>query len=272
MEQQKGRYQKNRTQITLIKQIYTDFFLRMKNKPTFYGIGVGPGDPELLTLKALNILNSVDIIFAPKAKSKDDSLAREIVKNILDKKKEFIELEFPMTKDKEELEKRYKTSAEIILQKINSGNQVAYLTIGDPLLYSTYVYLLEALKEISPDLEIETIPGISAYSAVAARFSYSMAEKNEKICICPVPDDLNDLKKTILDHDTIVIMKVAKKLPEVVRLLQKMDIAQDAIFGSHVGMEGEKLVKGFANSTSLSEKEGYLSTIIVRKRKSTAIG
>ncbi len=233
----------------------------------FYGIGVGPGDPELLTLKALNILNSVDIIFAPKAKIKADSLAREIIENILDNKKEFFELEFPMTKDKEELEKRYKNSAEIILQKINGGSRVAYLTIGDPLLYSTYIYLLGALKEAVPDLAIETIPGISAYSAVAARFSYSMAEKNEKICICPVPADINDLKKTILDHDTIVIMKVAKKLQEVVKLLKEMGLARNAIFGSHVGMEGEKLINGFNNDCSFSEKEGYLSTIIVRKKK-----
>ena len=241
----------------------------MKNnsKSTFYGIGVGPGDPELLTLKAFNILNNVDIIYAPKARIKDDSIAREIVENVLNKKKEFIELEFPMTKDKEELEKRYKNSAQTIVQKINGGSQVAYLTIGDPLLYSTYIYLLGALKKAAPDLEIETVPGISAYSAVAARFSYSMAEKNEKVCICPVPSDFNDLKKTILAHDTIVIMKVAKKLPELVKLLQEMGLAQDAIFGSHVGMSGEKLIKGFSPDSSFSEKEGYLSTIIVRKIK-----
>ncbi len=241
--------------------------MKINSKPTFYGIGVGPGDPELLTLKAVNILNSVDIIFAPKARIKDDSIAREIVENVLNKEKEFIELEFPMTKDKEELEKRYKKSAEIILQKINDGNQVAYLTIGDPLLYSTYIYLLGALKESAPDLTIETIPGISAYSAVAARFSYSMAEKNEKVCICPVPAEMNDLKKIILNHDTIVLMKVAKKLPELVKLLHRMGLAQDAIFGSHVGMAGEKLIEGFNHNASFSEKEGYLSTIIVRKRK-----
>lgn len=240
--------------------------LLMKNKHIFYGIGVGPGDPELLTLKAVNILNSVDIVFTPKARIKDDSLARGIIENVIDEEKEFIELEFPMTKEKEELERRYKNSADIIIKKINSGKQVAYLTIGDPLLYSTYIYLLEALKKTAPDLVIETIPGISAYSAVAARFSFSMAEKNEKVCICPVPDDLNDLKKTIINHDTIVIMKVAKRLKEVVQLLQEMGLAQDAIFGSHVGMAEEKLVKGFNHNSSFSEKEGYLSTIIVRKR------
>ncbi len=236
------------------------------NKPAFYGIGVGPGDPELLTLKAHKILNKVDIIFAPKAKIKSDSLAREIVESTLDTKKEFVELEFPMTKDKVELEKRYKNSAEIILEKINNGKQVAYLTIGDPLLYSTYIYLLEALKERSPDLIVETIPGISAYSAVAARFSFSMGEKNEKICICPVPVDLMNLKKTIEDNDTIVLMKVAKKLPEVIKLLQEMNLDKTSIFGSHVGLKNEKLVKDFNELSSPSEKEGYLSTIIVRKK------
>ena len=239
--------------------------MNIKSKSIFYGVGVGPGDPELLTLKGFKILKNMDVIFVPKAKAKDDSLAREIIENILDKKKEFIELEFPMVKDKGELEKRYKNSAEIIIQKINSGKKVAYLTIGDPLLYSTYIYLLGALKEADPDLVIETIPGVSAYSAVAARFSCSMAEKNEKICICTVPDDLNDLKKTITDHDTVVMMKVAKRLPEVIELLRELDLAKDAIFGSHVGMAGEKLIQGFDDSASLSEKEGYLSTIIVRK-------
>lgn len=238
----------------------------MKNKHIFYGIGVGPGNPDLLTLKAAKVLNKVDTIFAPKAKSKDDSLAREIIENVLDEKKEFIELEFPMIKDKKELEKRYKNAAQIIIQNINKGKNVAYLTIGDPLLYSTYIYLLEALKEAAPDLTIETIPGISAYSALASRFSFSMAEKNEKVCICPVPDDINDLKKTIMDNDTIVIMKVAKKLPEIVQLLKDMNLAKNAIFGSRVGMAGEKLVEGFDNNSSFSEKEGYLSTIIVRKR------
>lgn len=241
--------------------------MNKKNKSIFYGIGVGPGEPELITLKAFNVLKKADIVFAPKAKMKNDSLAREIIEKILDSEKEFIELEFPMIKDKELLRKRYISSAEIIVQKINSGKRVVYLTIGDPLLYSTYIYLIDALKTVAPDLLIETVPGISAYSAVAAKFTYSIAEKNEKICICPVPNDLENLRKVILDNDTIVIMKVAKKLPGVIKLLQEMNLAQNAIFGSHVGLSNEKLIKGFNGSSSLSEKEGYMSTIIVRKGK-----
>ncbi len=233
----------------------------------FYGIGVGPGDPELITLKALNVLEKVDIIFAPRAKTKEESLAGEIVEKVLRKKKDICELEFPMTNNREELRERYARSAELILQKISEGKAAAYLTIGDPLLYSTYIYLVNALLELSPELIVETIPGIPAYSAVAARFSYSLAEKDEKVCICPVPGDMEDLRDVIKKNDTVVVMKVAKKLPKVILLLEEMGILQNAVFGSHVGLEGERLINGKIEPFILSEKEGYLSTIIVRKGK-----
>ncbi len=233
----------------------------------FYGIGTGPGDPELITLKAFNILKKADVIFVPKARMKGDSVARDIVEKVLEEEKEFVELEFPMTKDEKELRTRYLNAAELIIQRINNNNLVAYLTIGDPLLYSTYIYLLNALMELSPGLGVETIPGITAYSAVASEFDFSMAEKDEKICICPVPADMEELRKTINVNDTVVIMKVAKKLPEVINLLRDMDLLRHSVFGSRAGLKGEKLVDGRKGDFALSEKEGYLSTIIVRNRK-----
>ncbi len=232
----------------------------------FYGVGVGPGDPELITLKALKVLKRADIIFSPKAKMKEDSLAREIVEKVLGEKKDIMEIEFPMTKNVEELKERYLNSAGIILRKIKEGKDVAYLTIGDPLLYSTYIYLANALKELSPGLKIETVPGIPAYSAVAARFDYSLAEKDERICICPVPGDMEDLREIITKNDTIVIMKAAKRLPLIINLLGEMNLLRYSVFGSHVGMEGEKLINGAKEPFIVSENEGYLSTIIVRKR------
>lgn len=236
----------------------------MMNK--FYGVGVGPGEPELITLKAFRVLQKADIIFTPKARIKAESLARKIVEKVLDVEKEFVEIEFPMTKNKEDLGKRYLNAAKFILKKINEGNQVAYLTIGDPLLYSTYTYLLNALMSIAPELTVETIPGISAYSAVASRFSYSMAEKDERITICPVPEDLKDLRELLTKNDTVVIMKVAKKLPKVIELLQEMNLLNHTVFGSHVGLEGEKLINGMEEPFMVSEKESYLSTLIVRSR------
>ncbi len=233
----------------------------------FYGVGVGPGDPELITVKGLNALKKAEVIFAPKAKEKSDSLAREIVEKMLEEGKEFVELEFPMTKNAVELRKRYRNAAERICKEINMEKEVAYLTIGDPNLYSTYIYLLDALKEVAPDLMVETIPGIPAYSAVSARLNYSLAEKNERICICPVPEDLSDLREIILQNDTVVIMKVAKKLREVIALLGDMNLLEDTVFGSRIGMEGEMVIDGKIEPFAVSDMEGYLSTIIVRSRR-----
>ncbi len=233
----------------------------------FYGIGVGPGDPELLTIRGLNALKSADIIVAPKARIKGESVARDIIEKVLDIQKEFIELEFPMTKNEDELTKRYRRAAGLIIDKMEAGNSIAYLTIGDPLLYSTYIYLLSALKEAAPELEIETIPGIAAYSATASRLNYSLAEKDERVCICPVPPGMETLRRVIEENDTVVIMKVAKKLPEVLGLLEEMGLLKNTVLGSRVGFENEKLINGEAGSFEVAEKEGYLSTIIVRNRK-----
>ncbi|MBE9537178.1 MAG: precorrin-2 C(20)-methyltransferase [Proteobacteria bacterium] len=233
----------------------------------FYGIGVGPGDPELLTIKGLNALKAADIIIAPKARMKGESVARDIVEKVLDVEKEFIELEFPMTKDKDELAKRYRNAALLIKEKIEEGKVLAYLTIGDPLLYSTYIYLLNALKEAMPELVIKTIPGIAAYSATASRLNYSLAEKDERVCICPVPKTMVELREVIEQNDTVVIMKVAKKLPEVLELLEEMGLLKETVLGSRTGLEGEKLVSGAEGPFDVTEKEGYLSTLIVRNKK-----
>lgn len=232
---------------------------------SFYGIGIGPGDPELITIKALKVLRAVDLIFVPRARSGEGSLARAIVEKAVDGAKEFVEIEFPMTKDTEELNRRYIESAGLILEKIRGGRRVAYLTIGDPLLYSTYVYLLEALFSLAPDLEVETIPGISAYSAVAARFGYSLAEKDERVCICPAPEDMETLREVLESNDTVVIMKASRRLPEIITLLGRMNLLRNAVFGSRVGLEGERLIDARKEHT-VSMGRGYLSTVIVRKR------
>lgn len=236
----------------------------------FYGIGVGPGEPELITLKALNALKEADIIFTPKASIKSESLARTIVEGLLPEDANFFELEFPMTKDEDELRKRYLSSAHLIADKIKNGKPVAYLTIGDPLLYSTYIYLLRALAEVAPDLTVETIPGIAAYSAIASRIGFSLAEKDERLCICPVPTGagaMEELRSIIELHDTIVIMKVAKNLARVLELIEEMGLTSSTAFGSHIGLANEKVIDGAIKGFELSEKEGYLSTIIIRKRR-----
>ncbi len=228
----------------------------------FYGIGVGPGDSELVTVKAVRIIKSVDCIFAPRADSKASSLALDIVKDICVGKR-VIEQVYPMVRDKTKLEAAWLASAKEIEREITAGNSVAYLTIGDPLTFSTYCYLLQQLSKIIPSQKIHTIPGITSYNAAASLANFSLIEQSEKLAIIPVSGDVNELRPTLNSFDTIILMKVAKKLDEVIELLEDMELIDNALFASYIGFKNELITRDLLSLKG--EGKGYLSVIIVRK-------
>lgn len=228
----------------------------------FYGIGVGPGDSELLTVKAVRIIKGVDCIFAPRADSKGSSLALDIVKEVCEGKR-VIEQVYPMVRDKARLEAAWLASANEIKREINAGNSVAYLTIGDPLTFSTYCYLLQQLSKIIPAQNIHTIPGITSYNAAASLANFSLIEQNEKLAIIPVSSDIDELRPILNSFDTIILMKVAKKLDEVIVLLEEMKLIDKSLFASYIGFDNEFITRDLL-SLKGGEK-GYLSVIIVRK-------
>ena len=233
-----------------------------KEAGNFYGIGVGPGDNELVTVKAVRIIKEVDCIFAPRADSKGSSLALDIVKDVCDGKR-VVEQVYPMVKDKAKLEEAWMASANEIKSEIESGNNVAYLTIGDPLTFSTYCYLLEQLSKIIPSQNIHTIPGITSYNAAASMANFSLIEQNEKLAIIPVSSNIEELRPILNSFDTVILMKVAKKLDEVIVLLEEMELIDKSLFASYIGFNNE-----FITRDLLSLKgggKGYLSVIIVRK-------
>ena len=230
----------------------------------FYGVGVGPGDNELITLKAVRIIKSVDCIFAPRADSKKSSLALDIVKDIASGKR-VIEQIYPMVRDKTKLESAWKDAANEIKAEIESGNNVAYLTIGDPLTFSTYCYLLQQLSKILPSQKIHTIPGITSYNAAASLANFSLIEQDEKLAIIPVSNEVSELRPVLKDFDTVVLMKVAKKLDEVIELLEEMKLIDNSLFASYVGFDNEFITRDL--SSLKGSGRGYLSVIIVRKLK-----
>ena len=231
-----------------------------------YGVGVGPGDPKLLTLRAKEILDEVDMIFSPKASEEGPSLARSIIEASTSKPKEFVDLTFPMTKDEMALKIYWQRAAEKIAQAVQKGKQVAFVTIGDPFIYSTYIYLLEALRQNFPDIEVETIPGISAFNAAAARAEVPLVEGDERLAILPVTRDLRGLKEAFKEFDTIVLMKVGSKLEKIVSLLQELDLLKSSVLVGHVGCPEEQIVRDF-HSFKKSERSGYLSVIIVKTQR-----
>lgn len=230
----------------------------------FYGVGVGPGDPTLLTLKAINVIKEADVIIAPKTEKKEDSLALTIAKPYLKETVEIVKLVFPMVPDSETLSEAWYINKGIILELLNKGKKVAFLTLGDPMFYSTYIYVFRLLANCGHP--IETIPGVTAFCAIGSRLGYPLVEGDDVLSIIPATMDEDKLDKAIAASDNVVLMKVYKNFPQVLKKLDRYGLADNAVMTSRCGLEDELVVENLKEL----EKDyhlNYLSTIISRKRK-----
>lgn len=236
---------------------------KLKNSSKLYGVGLGPGDPGLVTLKAKQILDKVDVVFAPRGSEEGSSLARTIVESVTETKKKFVELTFPMTTDKIILNKYWINAARMIAQEIQKGKEVAFVTIGDPFIYSTYTYLLKTLKSNFKGIDVETVPGVTAFNAASCRLQFPLVEGSQKLAVLPVTASLNGLRQALTEFDTVVLMKVGAKLNKVVCLLKELGLVNRAVLISRVGHKDEKIIRNLA--LLRDKKAGYLSVILVRK-------
>ena len=233
-------------------------------KGDFYGIGVGPGDPELLTVKAQRILREVDIVFAPKAGIAADSFAYEIIKEYVPGSK--VEtIVFPMTKNKTELKIFWKDAAKQVYQKICEGKSAAFITIGDPFIYSTYNYLLRHLTDLDNTINICTIPGISVVNAIASLFNVPLAQGEDKFIVTSLPSHLSELKKLIGQFETVVLLKIGKNLKSLVEFLKKNGYEKDAYFARRIGCSSQIVIKNLSELIDSKNEAGYMSTMIIRR-------
>ena len=184
-------------------------------KGTLYGIGVGPGDPDLLTMKAVKALKKADVVVVPQSRKGAASVALEISKEYIHSDAEVVETVFPMLKDVEKRKEFRKSSADKIVSYLDKGKQLVFLTLGDPMLYSTYSYVLEYID--STEYEVVTIPGIYSFSAMSARLNEALLKGNEKLAVvCNFDDDTSTI---INKFDTVVFMKVNSYREDLYRLL-----------------------------------------------------
>ncbi|MCK5216002.1 MAG: precorrin-2 C(20)-methyltransferase [Candidatus Omnitrophica bacterium] len=233
-------------------------------KGDFYGIGVGPGDPELLTIKAQRILQKVDIVFTPKASIAADSFAFEIIKEYVHESR--VEtIIFPMTKNKTKLKKIWKDAAKQIYQKICEGKNVAFITIGDPFIYSTYNYLLRHLINLDNTINVCTVPGISVVNAIASLFNVPLAEGEDRLIVTSLPSHLSELKKLIGQFETVVLLKIGKNLKPLVEFLKKNGYENNAYFARHIGCSSQVVVKNLSELIDDKKEAGYMSTMIIRR-------
>jgi precorrin-2/cobalt-factor-2 C20-methyltransferase len=236
----------------------------MSTPGMFCGIGVGPGEPGLIPVIAWEFLKRCDVIFVPRATTKDHSAARRCLPSNEIPDERFRQVEFTMDSNSAVLCKHYATLAEAIAAELRAGKDIAYLTIGDPFTYSTYTYTLAALKDCLPELRHRTYPGVTSYCAVAAATEFPLGEGKERVLILPCPDELPELRTAIEWHDIVVLMKIGKRLPAVLALLEEMGIAANCAFARHVGMDDEVIHSGVHNMDP-EKSLGYLATMLIRK-------
>ena len=191
-------------------------------------VGCGPGDPELLTIRALNLIKEADVIFVPTSKLDKPSIALSIVEKHLKKTTEIINLVFPMIKDRGSLKEYWKKNAFEIAQMVRSRKKTVYLTVGDPSLYSTWIYIHKELKRDYQDIEIEIIPGITSIFAFAAEAKISLVEGDENLSIVPACYDLNKVKNTVKSSDTIVFLKDGRYFDNVIEMLSDTGFSDDS--------------------------------------------
>ena len=222
-----------------------------------YGIGVGPGDPPLLTLKAVRIIRESEVIAVP-GTVKEESVAYKIVKQAVPEldEKEIIAVPMPMTKDKALLEESHEKGAKMVEEILDSGRNVAFLTLGDPTVYATYIYIHKRVEKAGYDTEI--ISGITSFCAVAARLNIGLVEKAEPLHVIPASYQIEDALKL---PGTKVLMKAGKKMKSVKETLKAMPDCQVMMI-ENCGMENEKI---YRSADEIDENAGYYSLIIVRE-------
>ena len=230
----------------------------MAKKGKLFGIGVGPGDTELLTLKAARILKTVPVIFSPKSSKEKDSIALSIVRPILEEREDYKRMMivapiFPMIEDKSELEKIWDSASEMIAQYLDSGRDVAFVTLGDTSVFSTYSYVQ---KRLIGSYEIETIPGITSFTACAATRNKALVEQNQILTIVPKIDDR--LEQVLEYSDSIVLMKASRNTAELEASIEEKEGNKEIYSVQNCTREDEKIIEGF------STEKPYLTTTIIQ--------
>ena len=225
-------------------------------KGTLYGVGVGPGDPRLMTYLAVDTIKRCPVIAVP-ADGKGKAVAYKIASGIVEDidAKECLNLSTPMTKDKAVLNAAYVTAADTIIEQLEQGKDVACLTLGDPTIYSTYIYIHRLVK--AKGYATEIINGIPSFCAVSAKLGDSLVDRSEQLHVIPSTYDIEDGLKL---PGTKVLMKAASKMPIVKETLKRNNLKGAMI--ENCGMPEEHIYHGV---DEIPDQASYYSIIVVKE-------
>jgi len=234
---------------------------------TLYGIGVGPGDPELITLKAVKILRQVDVVFAAASTKNSYSLAVDIASPHLAEGVPVVRLGFPMTRDEMMLAGAWGENGRKVVETLKKGKDAAFITLGDPLIYSTFGYILKTIRETHPDIPIKIIPGITSYQAGAAAAGQILAEAEESYAVISGALGSQRLKDIIAHTDNVVMLKVYRNYKEILDTLNQLDLTAGSVLISRCGLDGEEVIRDLKERLDIAPS--YLSLLLIRKNGGT---
>jgi precorrin-2/cobalt-factor-2 C20-methyltransferase len=231
-----------------------------KKAGKLYGLGVGPGDPELMTLKAARLIRECQAVAIP-ITGKEVNVAYEIAKGAVPEitEKELLEIHMPMIRDEIKLKESHDRAAEEVIAEMEKGKDIAFLTLGDPSIYSTYIYIHNRVA--AKGYETEIIPGIPSFCAVAARLNEGLTEASEALHIIPASYD--GLVEALALKGTRVLMKSGKSIGKVKTLLKDMERPPEVKMVERCGMQGERV---FNRLEDLDEEAGYFSILVVKDK------
>ncbi len=228
----------------------------------FIGIGLGPGDKDYITIKAVKKIKEATIIIAAASQKSGFSLALSIAEEHINPGTEVIKAYFPMTDDKKITLEKYNEYIEIINQKIREKQIVAFLCIGDPLFYGTYGKLISLMRKKYPDIEIETVAGIPAFCAAAAKSNKIIAQNQDIFTVIPI-HKYHDFSKQLKYSDKLLFMKVYKEKNNIIDEIKKDKSISDILYIENSGLDTEFVS---SDSKAIKEKDNnYLSLLFVDK-------
>ena len=236
-----------------------------------YGVGVGPGDPELITLKGLKVLKAVSYVFTASSAKNEYSLSSRTIEPHLDDKKQLINLSFSMQKDTAVREKYWEKNSLLVLEKLREGKDVAFVTVGDPMTYSTFGYLMRTILEKEPETDIEIIPGITSYQAAAAAAKVVLSENNQNLFVMSGVEGIELLKNAPSDFlrslNNIVVLKVYKKYGKIMKSLKELGLVDRAILVSNCTLKNETIKLGPELDGTGNQYPPYFSLLLIRKNE-----
>jgi len=235
------------------------------------GVGVGPGAPDLMTLRSVQRLREADAIAIPRRSQWDESLAWRIAKGNVGEVpgQERIFLTFPMSKDPEKLRPAWAAALEAIEPRLAAGKSVAFITEGDPLVYSTFIYLMEQVLARAPRTRIEIVPAVSSITAVPAAVNLPIADGQERIAVLPATYGVDDLARVLREFDTVLLMKVGSVMPAVVEALEREGLLNRAVYVSKATTGEERVVHDLREIRN--DRCDYFSMVVVARRDRSGI-